>query len=165
MAFTFAIVACRSIWLRSAVSVFVLSSVASALSIIDGRRLLTFVISVLSCRVVTVRSDVILSTLCNELASAGSAVRAFRFANIESSLGSIFSTAGSICPTFPIRPASWFPFMVSPGASFSPEKGASTMLSFTFPSMSLSISALDPDGMFILLSMPSTATISLLSAP
>ena len=152
-------VAATSSSLRFFVSLPVLSSIPSALAIMPGTLLLSPATRVFSWAVVVVRFDVISSTLCREFSTAGSASSTFRRAIIESSLGSMRSIVGIMSAALPSMPEALPPRMVSPTATRSTGLLASIRFIFTLPSMSLSISAVEPFGSLRFLSRPISATM------
>ena len=156
---TFAMVPATSTAARLSVSLVVLCSVRpasvkalSALFIIPGTRWFSVARSVLSSRVDVVRFAVVACVLCSVCLRAGSASNAFTFIRILSNFGSIFSTAGTSCPTVSIMPPLRPPCMVSPTSTRSRGLLASRRFILTLPIRSLTISAELPFGIRKLLS-------------
>ena len=143
---TLAIVAATSTAARLAVSCCTLSSVPSAFVIIAGTCRFSPASNWLSCWVEVVRPEVTSRTLWSDWAMAGSANSVLRLAMIESSLGNMRSTAGTISANFPIAPPLTAPVMVSPGCRNPAALSPRIRFIFTFPIISLSISAVLPRG-------------------
>ena len=116
--------------------------------------------SELSSRADVRRVDVISCTLSNDRLIDGLANIPLILARIESSLGNIFSTEGTIAPTFPSMPELAFPGITPPGCTNFPVFFPSTRFIFTFPIKSLTISAELPSGTRMFLSKSIDTKIS-----
>ena len=143
---------------RLSVNWLVLASTPSAFLSIWGICWFKLAVSRFKSWLVLVRFAVIWSTWCRELAIAGSANRVFTLAKIESSLGNICCICGIMPAACPKAPNCWPPQIVSPEAMALAEPNLSS--TFTFPIMSVHISALLSAGTANLLSILIWATIS-----
>ena len=132
------------------------SSTPLALAIIEGTLRLRCFIRVLSSADDVVRLSVMVSTLCNECAKAGSASKVFTLVSMLSSLGSSFSIAGTIAAALPKAPPFTSPTIVPPGITRSRGLLARRRFTLTLPIISLTISADEPAGMRISLSRATT---------